>query len=272
MTNAAMTPVREGHELIASDASSRAPEPTPAGGVTPAIVFNPDTRQRVTPTTEFPWKAMGQLLMKFPNGQTYSGTGVLVDKQHVLTAAHNLFGNDIGGWATEVWFIPARDGDARPYGSLPAQNIFVTEEYRTLSPADPNATPTGTVTDYTQYTEDYGLVRLREPVELPIFGMYAASNQQLRAPARITGYPGDKPAGTMWTDEKSLNNADDHFLFYKINTYKGQSGAAIIEDLGLPVGKTIVGVHVAGSTKLDINFGVRLDEDKLAQIRDWMQS
>lgn len=272
MNTVAEASVREGHDLTPSGSAPGSLEPAPAGAGTPAIVFDPDTRQRVTPTTEFPWNTMGQLIMTFPNGKTYSGTGVLVDPQHVLTAAHNLFGNDIGGWAKEVWFIPARDGDDRPYGTMPAKTIFVTEEYRSLSPADPNATPTGTVEDVTKYTEDYGLVRLQAPLKLPIFGMYPASDHELQAPARITGYPGDKPQGTMWTDEKKLTNEDEHFLFYKINTYKGQSGSAIIQDLPLPVGKTIVGVHVAGSTKLNTNFAVRLDNDKLRRIRGWMQS
>jgi glutamyl endopeptidase len=240
----------------------------------PQIVFPPDTRTQVRQTTEFPYIAMGQLVMDFPNGKRYTGTGTLIDGRHVLTAAHNLYGNDSGGWALRVWFVPARNGDEMPFGILEAEKIFITEEYKTLSPPNPNATWQGNVDDCTPYTEDYGLVRLKKAINLPILGMYAASNHVLNCPARITGYPGDKaPENTMWTDSKNLTfPPDDTFLFYRINTFNGQSGAAVIADLDLPVGKSIVGIHVAGDPKLRTNFGVRLTRDIINQVLAWMNS
>lgn len=269
--------IRDSHDL-ALDAGGTAEVPAIAalarsdGAPMPTIVFPPDTRRRVSPTQSFPWNAQGQLVMKFRNGEIYTGTGTLIDKKHVLTAAHNLFGNDIGGWAQEVWFIPARDGDYFPYGCHGATKIFVTEEYRTLSPPNPNATPFGDVDDYTRYTEDYGLVRLERATTLPILGMYAARDDELGVPCQITGYPGDKPEGEMWTDAKPLTNPDPLFLFYRINTYKGESGASIIADINLPVGQCIAGIHVAGDPRLNTNFGVRLDSAKIKRILGWMNS
>lgn len=239
------------------------------GSPLPAIVFPPDTRTRVMDTTSFPFEAQGQLIMQFPNGEEYTGTATLIDHQHVLTAAHNLFGNDIGGWARNVWFIPARNGDKKPYGTLAATKIFITEEYYTLSPPDPNSVP---VEDYTLYTQDFGVVRLRDPIKLPILGMYAARNSEIGGEIQISGYPGDKPEGTMWTDKKPLTSTSDEFLFYRINTYRGESGASLLADISLPVGKTIVGVHVAGDERLKTNFGVRLDDAKIDIIRKWMNS
>ena len=125
----------------------------------PQIVFPPDTRTEVDDTRAYPWNTIGQLVMSFPNGKTYTGTGTLVDRQHVLTAAHNVFGNDIGGFVETVYFIPARNGDEMPYGVYGASRVFITEEYYTLSPADPNATPAGDVEDYTQYSQDYAIER-----------------------------------------------------------------------------------------------------------------
>jgi len=267
-----------GHTLsapeVSSGASTEGPDFTPDSHEgAPQIVFPPDTRKQITDTTQYPWTTIGQLWMVFPNGETYTGTGTLIDGQHVLTAAHNLYGKDIGGWAKTVYFIPARNGDERPYGNVAASRLFITEDYFTLSPPDPNRIADGGIEDYTLYTQDYAVVRLKEPLDLPIMGIVAASNTQLNGSnARITGYPGDRPAGTMWTDRGPLAKPDEHFLFYKINTWRGESGAGLFVDLDLPDGKSIVGVHVAGDQKLDSNFAVRLTNEEVNNIKAWMRA
>lgn len=267
MANEVRDSVRERCDLLTED--YQAAETQAGQRPQPQIVFPPDNRQRVTDTTAYPYITQGQLIMQFPNGKRYHGTGTLIDKQYVLTAAHNLFGNDIGGWANAVWFAPARNGDDVPYGFLPASSIFVTEDYRTLSPPDPNSVP---VEDVTLYTEDFGLVRLKDPINLPFMGMYAASDAELNRVIQISGYPGDKPEGTMWTDHGVPTGVSEEFLFYRISTFRGQSGAALIADIPLPIGKTIVGVHVAGAEDLDTNFAVRLDNWKIKKVQEWMNS
>lgn len=238
----------------------------------PEIVFPPDQRVRVENTTGYPWNTVGQLIMQFPNGETYTGTATLVDKRHILTAAHNVFGNDIGGFARNIWFIPARNGDDMPYGVVEGERIFVTEEYYTLSPADPNRTH-GDVLDVTQYTEDYAIVRLKSEVHLPIMGLFAASDDELNgATARVTGYPGDKPNDFMWTAAGPISPPDDAFIFYRVDTYQGESGAGVMFNFDMPVGLTVSGVHVAGDPGLGTNFAVRLDSHKIGQIIDWMNA
>ncbi len=231
------------------------------------IVFPPDTRTRVNNTRQFPYVAQGQLIMQFPNGEEYTGTAVLIDQEHVLTAAHNVFGNDIGGFARNVWYVPARNGDEEPYGVLAAQRVFITEEYYTLSPPDPNSVP---VEDYTLYTQDFSVVRLQQAVQLPLLGIHAATDGELNGDIQITGYPGDKPDGTMWTDSKPLTDKAEEFLFYRINTYQGESGAGLLASIPLPIGRTIVGVHVAGDAHLGTNFAVRLNPNNVALIQGWL--
>jgi glutamyl endopeptidase len=253
------------------------PDPGAASTVPPKtplkIVFPPDNRQRVKPTTVHPFVSMGLLVMTFPNGETYTGTATLIDKTHLLTAAHNVFGNDCGGYATHVQFYPARNGNLSPYGVVNATHLFVTEDYRSLSPPNPNRTQTGTVDTVTEYTEDYAVVRLASAVNLPILGLYAPADHEIDgANAVIAGYPGDKPVGEMWAAQGKVSAPEDEFLFYKIDTYKGESGAAVLVNFPLPVGLAIAGVHVAGDPNLNTNFAVRMRGDRIRQIQAWMNS
>ncbi|OJX09781.1 MAG: hypothetical protein BGO77_02685 [Caedibacter sp. 37-49] len=48
-----------------------------------------DTRKEVKVTTSIPYKDVGLLDFKDPQGVSYIGTGALVSEKHVLTAAHN---------------------------------------------------------------------------------------------------------------------------------------------------------------------------------------
>jgi V8-like Glu-specific endopeptidase len=71
----------------------------------------------------------------------------------------------------------------------------------------------------------------------------------------------------MWTEKGNIDSFDEEFLFYTIDTSKGQSGAAVEMRKSYPAA---IGVHVAGSKKLKTNFAVRLTEDKVSTIQSWM--
>lgn len=237
------------------------------------IVIPPDTRVQVNPTTVFPYWSIGQLEMLFPNGKQYSGTGTLIAPRYVLTCAHNLYGEELGGPAREVIFYPARDGTVDPYGGIFSTRNFCPDNYLLSPPPDPIADD-GTVRDYTRYLFDYGLVRLQRQVDPgALMAMYDAPDKDLRRrTVDLAGYPGDKTYGTMWNGSDSLPHVlDEHFLFYRISTYKGQSGSAIRLATGLPQNPFwIVGVHVAGLPQFDANFAVRITDEIIDQVYRWM--
>lgn len=239
------------------------------------IVIPPDTRVQVNPTTVFPYWSTGQLVMTFPNGKQYTGTGTLIDERHVLTCAHNLFGEGQGGPAQQVLYLPARDGNTVPYGVALAERIFYPENYVLHPPANPNVEGI-VVQDYTQYLFDYGLVRLNAGINPGnLMTMYAAADNALQGQdVELAGYPGDKPIGTMWNGSGVLpNQLDEHFLFYGISTYKGQSGSSIRFATGAPQNPLrIVGIHVAGLPQFNANFAVRLTDEIIEQMADWMNS
>ncbi len=239
------------------------------------IVFPPDTRTRVDDTTAWPYNTIGLVQMRFPNGKRFLGTGTLINENHVLTCAHNLYSAEDGGSAVEVVFSPGRNGEETPYGTYYAKTIYYPELYSRLAPQNPNENPGGVVEDYSHYLYDYGLIRLNKIVDRDMhFGLFAATDEQLRAmDVNITGYPGDKrPRKTMWQANGTFDNGiSDDFLFYTIDTYKGESGSAVngfVPDT--PPYRQIVGIHVAGSVRKQTNFAVRLTLDKMYQILEWM--
>ncbi|NGX32409.1 MAG: Extracellular metalloprotease [Candidatus Anoxychlamydiales bacterium] len=45
------------------------------------------------------------------------GSGAIIDEFHVLTAGHNVYLHDNGGWASSVEVVPGMDGTYKPFGS-----------------------------------------------------------------------------------------------------------------------------------------------------------
>ncbi len=76
----------------------------------------------------------------------------------------------------------------------------------------------------------------------------------------------------MWTAAGPLAKPDKHFLFYQVDTFKRQSGSGLFIDLDLPIGESIVGVHVAGDRRLETNFAVRLTNTEINQVKAWMRT
>ena len=209
---------------------------------------------------------MGQLTMRFPNQEVYVGTGTLIDELHVLTCAHNLYSKEDGGWATSVDFVCARNGPHEPYGRVLARRLWIPEEYRTLDAPNPNRS-NGYVAEVTQFLYDYGVVSLREPLEAPgSVPLYASPDSKLqKRHIGIWGYPGDKPAGTMWGTEGAPPTTSESLLFYRLATFNGQSGSGVL--FRTSTVPKVVGIHVAGDQALGTNFAVRLTEEIIAQIR-----
>jgi V8-like Glu-specific endopeptidase len=65
----------------------------------------------------YPYSAVVELQATFPDRKIYTGSGVMVDGFHVLTAGHLIYSSADGGFATSIIATPELDGSSRPFGS-----------------------------------------------------------------------------------------------------------------------------------------------------------
>lgn len=75
----------------------------------------------------------------------------------------------------------------------------------------------------------------------------------------ITGYPGDKTYGTMWTATGDIENCTTYELHYYMDMYPGQSGSPIYTN-----GSVAYGINVAETPTL--NYGRRMTQE----VFDWL--
>jgi hypothetical protein len=80
-----------------------------------------ERQEQVDNQAQYPWSTVVHLEVTFPEGKT-SGSGVMVGPNDVLTAAHVVYNDELGGEATEVRVTPAYDPDSHeaPFGTVDA--------------------------------------------------------------------------------------------------------------------------------------------------------
>ncbi|MBA7551790.1 hypothetical protein ES705_44339 [subsurface metagenome] len=76
-------------------------------------IIGEDNRERITPTTDYPWSSIVRLYITW-GADSFIGSGVLIDKNHVLTAGHCVYSHSHGGWADNIKIIPGADNGNEP--------------------------------------------------------------------------------------------------------------------------------------------------------------
>ena len=195
-----------------------------------------------TVADDFPYSMVGQLI--FSSGQTdYQGSGSVVYKRSVLTAAHNLW--DVNnGWSTHVEFNRARNGDETPNQAF-AYRIFVFSGYQT------NARRFGS-DSLPAFAADLGGVRFPRALANGSYAGWRADTSLLTQNSYniALGYGADYHSGDQ------LLFVEPPFNFYRINgaflendslTFEGgMSGGPVFAELASG-DLRITGVIVAGS-------------------------
>ena len=220
-------------------------------------VHGADNRVKIANPSVYPWRAMASLLITAADNSQWIGTGWFISPRTLITAGHCVFIKGSGvagrdGWVRRIQVMPGRNGASLPYGSA-TSTVF--------------RSVTGwTVSGNPEY--DYGAIILPTPLGSTTgwlgYGNYSDADL-LASVGNIAGYPGDKPAGTMWYDARRIAAVSARKVHYDIDTAGGQSGAAVYRIVN--GNRFAFGIHAYGGAST--NSGTRINADVFNRLTSW---
>ena len=225
----------------------------------PESVCGEDTRSRVSPATNFPYYWTCSLRMEIDGGM-FIGSGWLCNTGStsydvVATAGHCVFGN--GKFATSMQVIPGRDENSAPWGTfdVATENLRASANWQSGG---------GDQSDF-----DYGAILIPKTGILGAMGVAVMSDQDLEdRVVTITGYPGDKPSGTLWTNGGPVTATTNHKIRYMSDTAGGQSGCPAYTWSDENIIRA-VGIHAYGGCP---NASVRITAEVFNDLVAWGNS
>jgi len=221
-------------------------------------VIGTDDREMVISTTSYPWSSIVKLHITWGEYYTF-GTGALIDKNHVLTAAHCVYSHSHGGYADSIRVVPGENNGNEPFGYAWAIKMRCYDEWK----------------DYAAPEHDFALLTLDRDIGLYTgwMGAYTtmSSSSTYSTLLNTAGYPAELDYGRnmYWTNDYGYDANEYNHWFY-LDITGGQSGSPVwIYDNGLPY---ILSVVTSGYIGLDLNYGTRINQNKYYCIQNWINS
>ncbi|MCK7542776.1 DUF4214 domain-containing protein [Marinobacter bryozoorum] len=179
------------------------------------------TRYISDAASQYPYSSVAYIEAVFPDGSRVSGSGVLVGRNDVLTAAHVIYDQDRGWAAESVQVTPGRDGAGSPLGSF---------DGALLNYFEIDAQYSGSLTQ-SESEQDLALIGLDQAVgdQLGWFGMGSFVPGENY---RVTGYPGayQDYSGPRMVEDSGYASADRYFDLISLNGFDispGSSGGPV---------------------------------------------
>ena len=213
-------------------------EPLPRAA--PRSVIGTDDRLPVADPLAYPAGAIGRLTFR-QRGGSYFCTGFLIAADTVATAGHCVhdgLSDSVEGFSDNVFFTPGQNGiggSSAPFGSCGVIEVTATDPWLQ-----------GQVERF-----DLGFVRLDCSIGDTVgwFGFEPGGSADAEgSDVTVQGYPFDKPSGTQWFSEGTIEFVTDGLAFYRADSSAGQSGSPVYQMRSCrgATGACVVAVHGYG--------------------------
>jgi V8-like Glu-specific endopeptidase len=218
------------------------------------VIIGTDDRVQVKNTTAVPWKRIVHLQIEAANGSRFLGSGALIGPRTVVTAGHCVYLHTAGGWPRSITVSPGRNGASRPFGQARAIGFRTVKGWKDDRKRD---------YDYGAIILPPNAIKMNPP---SAFGFASLSDAALKGSKLNTaGYPGDKPAGTMWYHGRNATSVTPRTIVYDIDTMGGQSGSPVWT---VQNGKRVLAaIHTNGSPRG--NSATRITQPVLENLKRW---
>jgi glutamyl endopeptidase len=220
-------------------------------------VHGADDRVQIHNTSVYPWRVHASLQITAADNSRWSGTGWFVGPSTLITAGHVVFIKNSGvpgrdGWVKQISVMPGRNGASLPYGAVASAS------FRSV---------VGWTRDGNE-EYDYGAIIIPTALGNSTgwlgFGVYSDADL-LQTTGNVSGYPGDKPAGTQWYDSHRVASVNSRKVFYDIDTFGGQSGSAVYRIVNGD--RYAFGIHAYGGAT--VNSATRIVSPVYNNILSW---
>lgn len=201
-------------------------------------VIGSDVRTRVNNTTKVPYRWTAYLEATWKDGSVTTGTAFMVGINSAVTAAHNVYNTNKGGYAKKVLFWPGRNENATPYSGSHVKKIYVPKIYKSEN----------------QTAYDCAVLKTQNALgkTTGYFGIRKQAKDYGRIVVCIPGYPAEY-SKQMWKAKGSIAGSSQNLFSYKLSTSAGQSGSPITR---VYYGQWYaLGVHTTGAES--VNIGTR---------------
>ncbi len=213
------------------------------------VVFGKDDRLRVSNPTEYPFICIAYMNVTGECGDAWTGTGFLIGKDLLMTAAHCLVCPKHGKWADDIDFYFGYKNKRNYYLKYSqgwhafVGNTFEDGEY--------------------SFRGDYGLVRLNKEIG-NITGWLGISGKKDEELDGSFCYTAGFQDGMLQYDSGTVSVWDDELIYYQIDTTPGSSGGPVFTS-----DNYAIAVNVAENGIW--NYGFRMTDEVFQTIENMEQ-